>query len=407
MELYYILGRGLVSIFVSITSLLSPSSIILPPVSLPVTEVPQAITPSVTGSTSIPLPTQISDILPISKTISIYLNYPEKVTIAPVKSININFKKIFQYSLDVSTTTPIALPQKNISPVTIPTLSSITHEQKIKNSVVNIYCSIQNGKNVKVITGSGIVVDPQGIVLTNAHVGQFPLLQNNPISSNMSCSIRTGSPINKTYGVKTLYISKDWIFTNYKNISQTNFSETGEGDIAILQIVDKLTGASAGKIFDYLSLASSAPTINDQISIASYPADILGTSGINSLLTVQTEKLRISDSFSFSYAPLPDLLETSDSLQAQHGSSGGALLNNSDALAGLITITVSGNSPLMKHVRALTIHHISNVIQKDTGYSLSSFLDQDIDNLFNQFELTQPVLVQRLIDGSASLFFQQ
>lgn len=422
MELYNTLGKGVLSLFIGLASLLSPASsplpqVIPPPIAVEFIPPPisylstsTAATTSIQNNISTSSATSTEAISTKPKIIPIYLNYPEKIIIKPAKTIDQNFKKVFQYSIvpqTQATQTPATPPQQNTPAIIIPTVTTVNREHRIKNSIVNVYCSIQNGRNVKVITGSGVVIDPRGIVLTNAHVGQFPLLQDSSIAQNMDCSIRTGSPVNKTYGVKTLYVSKDWINTHYRNISQINFSETGEADIAILQIVDKATGTATNKTFDYLLLSSSAPSINDQISIASYPADILGINGVNSLLTVQIEHLRVSNVFNFTYSSQPELVETSDSIQAQHGSSGGALLNNQDQLTGIIAITVSGDSPLMKHARALTIPHISAVIQKDTGNSLNSLLSQSTDQISTQFEATKQGLIQRLIDGSAALFFQQ
>ncbi len=400
MALYQTLGKGLLSLFFSLTGILSPS---------PAPKYVETIPPPI-ETIEISIPDYIETISTKTKQkyIPIYLNYPEKVSILPVKSLDYNFKKIFQYSIEAPAITPkIQVPTINIPNIDLPVVAKTNNDQDLRSSVVNIYCTVQIGRNVKAITGSGVVIDSRGIVLTNAHVGQFPLLQGSSVSKNLNCFIRTGSPINNTYGVKTLFVSRDWIYQNYRNISQVNFAETGENDIAILQIVDKATGNPVSKQFNYLPLSTDALQKNDTISIASYPADSLASRGINAPLTVQVERLRVSDIFSFTQSTSVDLIETSDSLQAQHGSSGGALLDKSNRLAGIIVTTVSGDSPLFKHARGLSIAHINSVVLKDTGRSLNSYISQSTQTIASQFEHNRLDLIQKLIDGSAQLFFQQ
>lgn len=414
MAIYDALGKGVLSAFISITQLLSPAplpkpeAVLLTPVTIP----------TATSTITTPLPEKEN--LP-TKTIPIYLNYPEKISIAPIKTVDINFKKIFLYSIEDTSQKLNQTPadQNQISerekrqiiiPSTpIATISSIQadNEERIKNSIVNIYCTIKIGKNIKVVTGSGVVVDPEGVVLTNAHVGQFPLLQGNSIAKNMNCEIRTGSPISNSYGVKPLYISKDWINKNFRNISQLNFSETGENDIALLQIVEKTTNNTLNKKFDWVSISASTPSTNDYVSIASYPASILASRGVNALLSVQKENLRVHNAFSFSETTQVDLIETTDSLHVQHGSSGGGVFDNFGKLAGIIAITVNGDNPSTRHARALTLSHIDNVIKRDTGKNLTEILSIDPSDLYNQTSSERNLLSKKLIEGSAHLFFQQ
>ncbi len=132
-----------------------------------------------------------------------------------------------------SLTTPAANPTKNnignlplISP-TKPDLKNVIDQANTpaptvlpsllgktsvpEHAVVNIFCSqkiIANGKVTnqrRIITGSGILIHEDGTVLTNAHVGQFPLLsEKNP---NIVCLARYGNPANGTIGMKVAFIS--------------------------------------------------------------------------------------------------------------------------------------------------------------------------------------------------------
>ena len=48
---------------------------------------------------------------------------------------------------------------------------------KLKAATVNILCRMQRGGQIAHYTGSGVVIDPTGVVLTNAHVAEHVLLE--------------------------------------------------------------------------------------------------------------------------------------------------------------------------------------------------------------------------------------
>ena len=165
--------------------------------------------------------------------------------------------------------------------------------------------------------------------------------------------------------------------------------------MALLQLIDRKNPSN--KTYSYLPLSTQiSPSIGNNISIASYPANILGTNGINFLLSVQLEPLKISNIFSFS-SDETDLIETTDSLQAQPGSSGGAVLDSTGNVIGVVAITVAGDSPFAKHARAITISEINKTIQGDTGMTLSSILSSDLTGITQQFNSNKASLVSMLL----------
>ena len=56
---------------------------------------------------------------------------------------------------------------------------------KTRGALVNILC-ISNTSKVRSVTGSGVVVDPRGVILTNSHIGQYFLLKDYPSQKSVN-----------------------------------------------------------------------------------------------------------------------------------------------------------------------------------------------------------------------------
>ncbi len=414
MTLYTAVGRALVGFFVGLASLVvsTPTPRLIPPpkaieINIPLDAESEQISPFSLLPTINPgkNPNQSRSIkLVTAKTASA----PQKISVIPENSLQTNFQKVFQYSISApASSSPIIIPSPSIvatstystttptHPITQTAVSStiennssqqIKQTTDIKEAVVNIYCTIKQGNTIKAITGSGVLIDPHGIILTNAHVGEYPLLQDAGLVQNLNCIARSGSPVNQSRKVHVIYISKNWINQNYSNIVSPSFTETGEGDIALLTI-DLSSGNNSSIKYISTNFRPSL-SIGDSISIASYPANILSTNGISTPLIVVKENLQIGDLFDLSSGGFSgQLIDSTDSLQAAPGSSGGAMIDAGGNLIGLISLTTSGNSPFAKHVRALSMDHVNSVILRDTGSSLSSFLAQNLDTISRQFNM--------------------
>src|SRR3989344_252919 len=60
------------------------------------------------------------------------------------------------------------------------TTSALALNEQVRAAVVNILCITGSGGPLNSISGSGVIIDPRGIILTNAHVAQYFLLKNYP-----------------------------------------------------------------------------------------------------------------------------------------------------------------------------------------------------------------------------------
>src|SRR3990167_3977900 len=74
------------------------------------------------------------------------------------------------------------------APVPFESIDAIT-----RPALVNILCTPRSAGTLSPISGSGVIIDQRGVVLTNAHVAQYVLLAQSA-HIDLSCIIRTGAP---------------------------------------------------------------------------------------------------------------------------------------------------------------------------------------------------------------------
>ena len=253
-------------------------------------------------------------------------------------------------------------PKKLVESLSTPAVvSKASVTQTTENSLVNIFCSQKVGNVRKTITGSGVLINLDGTVLTNSHVAQFPLVAES--NNSVVCIARIGSPAQTVLSVKTAFISPEWVKTNAKYINSGGGPETGQSDYALLNI----SYADGRKLDMYPSSIEQTYTpVGTNIEAVSYPANILATKGVNSSLYIKREPLQVTNLFTFAGfdSNHPDIIETSDSTIGQGGSSGGALTNENGGLVGLITTIVDGSTANTKKIRGVSVNHIQDQLSK-------------------------------------------
>src|SRR3989344_8619427 len=94
--------------------------------------------------------------------------------------------------------------QEALPKSTVPTKSQEQINIETRAALVNILCTSRTGING--ISGSGIIVDSRGVILTNAHVGQYFLLRDYINPGNITCTVRIGSPAQERYTATLLYL---------------------------------------------------------------------------------------------------------------------------------------------------------------------------------------------------------
>ncbi len=288
----------------------------------------------------------------------------------------------------IPTPLPLTTPAQQAAPATLPTPvptppppavaynSPEVVNTQIRESLVNILCTTQTGGSMQSISGSGVLISSKGIVLTNAHVGQFFLLKDYAGPHSINCVIRTGSPAMAQYSATLLYLPPAWVTTNAKEIKSAAAVGTGEDDYAFLLITGRLDGTSLPAKFPNALLALDVPEVGDPVVLASYPAQFLGASSIQMNLYTSSAVSTVQKLYTFAAENGPiDVVSLGSSIVAQSGSSGGAAARLTDgALYGIITTATEGTTTDTRELRAITLAHIDRSLTKYGKGGLVPFL---------------------------------
>ncbi len=299
-------------------------------------------------------------------------------TISPIAPVSPTTQATPRVPLTQSTSSiPSLIPAPATLVATNPNTDKSTH-------IVNIFCTQKIGKLRKTVTGSGILINQNGTVLTNAHVAEFPFLSEK--DSSVSCIARYGDPATGALSIKTVFISPGWIMQYGPYSSTENPLQTGKGDFAILAInMDELPKSNKNSLTPLPLKSENSPstllsndsllTTGQPIYSLSYPANVLGEKGVNANLPIVKEDLSINRTYSLGITDL-DVIETSPSFAGQKGSSGGAIVDSYGRLLGMITTTVNSSISGKANIRAITIEHINKTLAE----SLTDSQNRDNQN---------------------------
>lgn len=284
------------------------------------------------------------------------------------------------------------------NPYPSPPFSFEIINENARAALINIFCTT-NAIGIHPITASGVIVDPRGIILTNAHVAQYVLLSQSA-RINLKCVIRQGAPARELWEVGVLYIPPVWIEKHAKEISERRSTGTGEHDYALLYITNTIDGSQIPASFPSISpdTREGIGFIDDPMLAASYPAEFLsGNTAYYGLYPISSITF-IKEFLTFDKGTI-DLISIGGAAGAQGGSSGGAVINAWNRLVGMISTTSEGATTAERDLRALTLSYIDKDIKIQSGFNLSEFQSASIESLVDDFNVREaPALIQLLLD---------
>lgn len=302
-----------------------------------------------------------------------------------------------QKSSSPAKTTPTASPQaattsqtQATSPVDTPEKTDLA-AASLRLALVNIVCSAPQSAGIHSTSGSGVMIDHKGIVLTNSHVAQHFLLTD----LGVSCKIRTGSPAKNAYTAAPIFISQRWIEENADALLDETPSGTGEHDYAFLAVTGSLTGTTLPSGFAFVPLGKLAPAKQEAVTIGSYGAQFLDSSQVESALHATIVPGSVKDVFTFEKTTV-DVIALGGSAAAQEGSSGGGVVNKLGILAATITTSTTEGDFSSRNINAITAPYMRRAFEKEAKENLDAFLAKPVDVLVKDFSFRIPELKKLL-----------
>lgn len=295
--------------------------------------------------------------------------------------------------------TTSASPSAASAPQT-PLLSSEQVNENARASIVNILCIASSAGVVRSISGSGVVIDSRGIILTNAHIGQYFLLRDYPSKNAVDCTIRTGSPASPMYRANLLYLPPAWIAENASQINAEHGVGTGENDYAFLRVTSTTNPNGAlPMLYANLPMTTAVDT-GDSVLVAGYPAGFLDAQTIERNLYATSAFTTIGQLYTFNDPSHVDAVSLGGTVVSQGGSSGGAVVRTYDGkLSGLIATATSGTTTADRDLRAITVGYIDRSL-RDAGHGgLVEFLNRDLNTVETEFASDFAKEKQELVDA--------
>lgn len=264
------------------------------------------------------------------------------------------------------------------SPEKEPSSAQSAEEKHVLDATVNLYCSIKIGNRTISTTGTGVFIHERGIILTNAHVGQYFLFADGRARIKSNCAVRTGSPARASYKAEVLHLSPEWAHS-YAGIAREKKQKgTGEHDFALLYV----SGASGkGKTlperFPFLSLDTAGDfSEGDTVLAAGYPAEKLDFKKVRNALLAQSAEVTIESIRTFS-SGRSDVLALSPSDIARSGVSGGPIVKN-DSVIGIAATMGTAKEKNLASLRGITSTYIGDSVQSETGATLADLYKEDL-----------------------------
>ncbi len=262
-----------------------------------------------------------------------------------------------------------------------------TSASALRNALVNIICTAPAGGALHSISGSGIIIDPKGIVLTNAHIGQYFLLADRGVS----CVIRSGSPAQNRYNAALIYISPVWLRANTNTLVEELPNGTGEDDFTLLAISRSATADPLPASFPYVPLATTPSPAGTPVVIASYGAQFITSNQIASNLFPTIVFGSVKNVFTFGRNTI-DVLALGGSAAAQEGSSGGGVADASGMLVGTITTSTISGATDTRALNAITASYIRAEYASEMGSALDLLLAESPASTIADFAPKIPTL---------------
>lgn len=266
-------------------------------------------------------------------------------------------------------------------------------------AIVNIFCTFTTSEYIRTTTGTGFFIDPDGVIMTNAHVAQFLMLEETDTFGETECIVRNGNPAAPKYKAELLYLPPAWIQSNSTVITDAHPTGTGERDYALLYVSASIDDSPLPAKFPALSFDTDLLPISTQNALvvaAGYPADNLMKNGPSADLVPQKATTTVSELYTFgsNYA---DVFSIRGSAVGAEGASGGPVLNEAGNVIGIIVTRGDDEVDGERSLRAITLSHVERTLEEETGLTLAQQVEGNLPHRAKVFsETLTPFLIRIL-----------
>lgn len=267
------------------------------------------------------------------------------------------------------------------------------------DAIVNIFCTLVTEEFIRTTTGTGFYIDPDGVIMTNAHVAQFLLLESTDSFGDAECIVRGGDPAVAQYEAELLYLPPAWLQANASLLTEARPLGTGERDYALLYVSDTIDNSPLPARFPALGFDSSLlpmSTRDTAVVAAGYPAAELVKHGPSTDLIPKKASTTVSELYTFG-SGYADVFSVRGSTVGEEGASGGPVLNENGDVIGMIVTRGDDETDGPGSLRAITLSHVNQTITEETGFDLDQNLGGNLAYRAGVFaETLTPFLVQIL-----------
>lgn len=270
--------------------------------------------------------------------------------------------------------------------------SQSAFDPKWRDSVVNLFCTSRYAGYEGLSSGTGIIIDPRGVILTNSHVAEEFLYSNWPNPSLNLCSVRVGSPANPQYDARILYMPNEWMQESLVSAFAGNATTTyGRKDYALLLI----TGPKSSEVkmptaFPYLRLyQGNTLPVNTPVYLMGYAAENMGMEMMLRDLYLMTTSAKVNAQRGIGDGSVADVVAFSGPIISQHGASGGGVITQGGEIAGILTFLDGGFGEMTNQrvLNAITSSYILRDFAAENGMSLATFLSTlDLTGIAQKFD---------------------